>query len=154
MDDSPPLNPAELGFLYALEELGARYLIVGMSAALMQGVRGSTDDIDLWFESVGDPRIAEAARRAGGFLVTRAQPPLLGGPFGERFDIVTHMDGLPDFNAEYAGATIADLGAIKLRLLPLERILASKRAANRTKDKLAIGQIEQTLRVLAALKDE
>lgn len=34
------------------------------------------------------------------------------------------------------------------------RILASKRAANRAKDRLAIDQIEQTLRVLSALKDE
>jgi hypothetical protein len=48
-----------------------RYLVVGMSAALMQGVRGSTEDVDLWFASLADERIAEAARSAGGFLVTR-----------------------------------------------------------------------------------
>jgi hypothetical protein len=124
-----------------------------MSAALMQGVRGSTEDVDLWFASVADDRIAEAARIAGGFLITRTQPPLLGGPFGERFDIVTYLSGLPSFEAEYANSKTVDLGNLRLSVLPLERILLSKRAANREKDRMAIAQIEQTLKVLRALED-
>ncbi|CAN5909079.1 hypothetical protein BH11MYX4_BH11MYX4_56950 [soil metagenome] len=154
VDSSAPLNAAEAAFLAALDERGVRYLVVGMSAALMQGVRGSTDGIDLWFAAVGDERSAEAARSAGGFLVTRTQPPLLGGAFGERFDIVTEMSGLPDFEAEYAQGGVVDLGNAAVRVLPLERILVSKRAANREKDQLAIAQIEQTIRLLAALGAE
>ena len=145
---------APLVLLAALDERGVRYLVVGMSAALIQGVRGSTDDIDLWFESLADPRIAEAAKSVGGFLVTRAEPPLLGGPFGGRFDIVTEMSGLPSFGAEYEKASLVDLGTARVRVLPLERILASKRAANREKDRIAIYQIEQTIKVLAALRDD
>ena len=120
----------------------------------MQGVRGSTEDIDLWFAERGDERIAAAAKSAGGFLVTRTQPPLLGGPFGERFDIVTHMSGLPSFDSEYANATVVDLGGVSVRVLPLDRILLSKRMANREKDRIAITQIEQTLKVLDALRDD
>ena len=69
MDDADPdlLSEAERQFLLALNELGVRYMLVGMSAALLQGARGATEHIDLWFEDVGDPRIAEAARRSGGF---------------------------------------------------------------------------------------
>ena len=130
--------------------LGVRFLVVGMSAALIQGVRGSTEDIDLWFEQVSDDRIAQAARSVGGFMVTRSQPPLLGG-VGDRFDIVTTMSGLPSFDAEYAGALAVDLGATRIKVLPLERILHSKRAANRDKDRLPIEQIERTLLVLSAL---
>ena len=150
-DSSEALNEAERAFLGALNASEVRYLIVGMSAALLQGVRGATEDIDLWFADLGDSRIAESARAAGGFLVTRSQPPLLGGAFGDRFDIVTHMSGLPSFDREYADARLVHLEGLVLRLLPLERILCSKRTANRPKDALAIARIEQTLRVLAAI---
>lgn len=151
MDDSPaPLSSVEAAFLAALDARGVRFLVVGMSAALIQGVRGSTEDIDLWFEQASDDRIAEAARAVGGFMVTRSQPPLLGG-VGDRFDIVTTMSGLPSFDLEYASALTVDLGSTRVRVLPLERILQSKRAANRDKDRLPIEQIERTLLVLGAL---
>jgi hypothetical protein len=153
-DFSAPLSPAEEAFLAALEAGGVRYLVVGMSAALMQGVRGSTEDIDLWFPELADERIGAAARSAGGFLVTRTQPPMLGGAFGERFDIVTHMSGLPSFESEYASAPLVDLGNVRVRVLPLERILLSKRTANREKDRIAIHQIEHTLKVLEGLGDK
>lgn len=73
MDDADRdfLDEGERAFLLALNSLGVRYLLVGMSAALLQGARGATEDIDLWFESTADPRIGEAARQAGGFWVTR-----------------------------------------------------------------------------------
>lgn len=155
MDDSQaPFTDAEAAFLAALDAQGVRYLLVGMGAALAQGVRGSTEDIDLWFGPSPYEGIAAAARSVGGFLVTRVQPPLLGGPFGERFDIVTRMDGLPDFDAEYALAQPMDLGNVRVRVLPLERILHSKRSANRAKDQIAIAAIEQTLALLRALSDE
>ena len=154
MADDAFLTEAERAFLESLEELGVRYLIVGMSAALLQGARGVTEDIDLWFESLSDERIAEAARRAGGFLVTRTQPPLLGGPLGERLDLALTMSGLPDFAAEYARAEEMTLEGVKVRLLPLHRILHSKRAAARTKDEPGIHQIEVALAVAQKLEDD
>jgi len=77
--DHALLTEGERAFLRALNEHGVRYLVVGMSAALLQGARGATEDIDLWFEHIGDARIGDAARKAGGVWVTRTQPPLLGG---------------------------------------------------------------------------
>lgn len=62
MDDyTAPLSSAEAAFLAALDQRGVRHLVVGMSAALMQGVRGSTEDIELWFAS-----LAERPHRRGG----------------------------------------------------------------------------------------
>jgi predicted nucleotidyltransferase len=147
------LSDAERRFLVALNELGVRYMIVGMSAALLQGARGATEDIDLWFENLGDPRIGEAARRAGGFWVTRSQPPLLGGPIGDRFDVVTTLSGLPDFAAELVDAREEDLGGVRVRVLPLERILHSKRAAGRAKDEPGVRQIELALAILRELEE-
>jgi len=152
-DDDAFLSPAEHAFFEALDELGVRYLVVGMSAALLQGARGVTEDIDLWFERISDERIAEAARRAGGFLVTRTQPPLLGGPLGERLDLALTMSGLPDFSAEYAGAAEATIDGVRVRLLPLERILHSKKAAARTKDEPGIHQIELALAVFRKVEE-
>jgi len=153
MDDTDRdlLGDAERRFLLALNELGVRYLLVGMSAALLQGARGATEDVDLWFENVGDPLIAEAARRAGGFWITRSQPPLLGGPIGDRFDVVMTLSGITDFAREYAGSLEQDLGGVRVRLLPLERILHSKRTAARPKDEPGIRQIEIALEVLRKL---
>lgn len=149
--DAASLTEGERAFLTALSELGVEYLLVGMSAALLQGARGATEDIDLWFRDLDDPRIGDAARRAGGFWVTRAAPPLLGG-MGERFDVVMNMSGLPDFAQEYAGATEMTLDGVVLRVLPLERIIASKRAANRTKDKAVLPALELAIRIIEKLK--
>lgn len=153
MDDSEPLTAAEAEFLAALERAGVRYLVVGMSAALIQGVRGSTEDVDIWFESLADPALSTAALHAGGFLVTRSQPPLLGG-FSSRFDVVTHMSGLATFTEEYEHSSWFDLGTTRVRVLALDRVLASKRAAARPKDRLAIEQIEQAMLLASAIDDE
>ena len=58
------LSEAEIAFLRALDQRGVRYLVVGMSAAILQGVPGTTQDVDLWFESIGDERIGEVAARS------------------------------------------------------------------------------------------
>ncbi len=107
---------------------------------------GTTQDVDLWFASLDDDAIGEAARAAGGFWATRLQPPMLGG-LGGRLDVVVNMSGLPSFDAEYAAALTQELGGIRVTVLPLERIAASKRAAGRLKDALAVKLIEETLAV-------
>jgi predicted nucleotidyltransferase len=145
--DAASLSEGEQRFLQSLSDLGVRYLVVGMSAALLQGARGATEDIDLWFQDLSDPLIGEAARRSGGFWVTRSEPPLLGG-MGERFDVVTTMSGLPDFSEEYARAKEFSVDGVALKVLPLERIIVSKRAANRSKDQVALRNLELALRLL------
>jgi hypothetical protein len=66
------LTDGERRLLVELERRGVRYLVVGMSAALLQGARGATEDIDLWFEDLADPRIGEAVR--AGSSPVRASP--------------------------------------------------------------------------------
>lgn len=152
-DDEPFLTETERRFFEALDGRSVRYLIVGMSAALLQGARGATEDIDIWFENIGDVAIGAAATAAGGFFVTRMKPPMIGG-VSQRFDLVLSMSGLNDFATEYRGSCEQVIDGITLRLLPLERILQSKRAANRVKDEPGIHQIEVALRVRAHLEQE
>jgi hypothetical protein len=153
MDDADLdfLTEPERAFLEALNASGVRYLLVGMSAALLQGARGATEDVDLWFESIADDRIGKAARAGGGFWVTRAEPPRLGGALGDRFDVVTHMSGLPDFAVEYGQAIDEVVGGVPVKLLPLRRIIVSKRAAGRPKDEAVIYALEAAQKVIDAL---
>ncbi len=143
-DSDATLTAGERAFLLALNDLGVPFLVVGMSAALLQGARGSTEDLDLWFEKASDPRIDEAAHRAGGFWVTRAQPPLLAG-MSDRFDVVMTMSGLGPFETEAASAVAVVVDGVPLRLLPLERIIVGKRAANRVKDRAVLPALELAL---------
>ena len=63
------LTPAECQFFRSLNELAVPYLVVGLSAAVLQGADTATMDIDIWFGDRSDPRIAAAASRAGGLWV-------------------------------------------------------------------------------------
>ena len=145
------LEPGERALLAALTELGVPFMIVGVTAASMQGARVATDDIDLWFSRLDDPRLAEAARRAGGIWVGGhfgMQPPTFGGAIGDRFDVVLTMSGLGTFEQEYQGAKSLELDGLSVRVLPLQRIIASKRAAGRVKDNAALPALEAALRVV------
>jgi len=48
------LTEAERRFLTELDERGVKYMIVGLTAASLQGANTTTVDIDLWFETVAD----------------------------------------------------------------------------------------------------
>jgi predicted nucleotidyltransferase len=151
------LEPAERDFLRALNELGVRYMIVGVTAASMQGARVATEDIDLWFEDVSDRRIDEAARRVGGIWFPGhfgMQPPALGGQLGDRFDVVLTLSGLRDFATEYAQSKSLDIDAIAVKVLPLARIIESKRTANRPKDRAALPALEAAMAVLDEQEDK
>lgn len=149
--DALALAPSERAFLEALNRLGVRYLVVGMSAALLQGARGVTEGVDLWFERTNDPRIGESARAAGGFWISGSfgmRPPGLGGAgLDDRFDVVLTASGLHDFATEYKGVREVVADGLTLPLLPLDRILVSKRAAKRPKDQAQLPALEAALAV-------
>lgn len=149
--DASALTTAERRFIEELNQRGVRYMIVGLSAALLQGANTATQDIDLWFETIQDPRIGEAARAVGAIWVSGSygmQPPALGGALGDRFDVVLHMSGLDSFDVEYARARAITVDELTVPVLPLDRILASKRSANRPKDLAAIPALEEALAAL------
>lgn len=149
--DEPVLTASERAFFEALDRVGLRYLLVGMSAALIQGARGATEAIDVWVESLGDDRIREAARDAGGFFVPATvfgggMPPMLGGAgLDERIDLVARVDGLGSFDDEYRESREFIVEGIPLRVLELARIIASKRAAGRPKDRAHLAALEEAL---------
>ncbi len=149
MDDSSVFTEGERRLLEALGRRGVRFIVVGLSAAVLQGANAATRDIDLWFEDFTDVRIGEAAREAGAIWVPGSfgmRPPQLGGDVvGDRLDVVTHMDGLGRFAEEVANTKVIAVDGIPLRVLLLRRILDSKRASGRAKDLAAIPALEEAL---------
>ena len=147
MDDFA-LAPAERALLIALRARGVRFLVVGLGAAVLEGAPLATQDLDLWFERIDDESIRAAAVDAGGFWITGfgVQPPGFGGDGLARIDVVLTAHGLDAFADEYARAVEHVVDGVPLKVLPLERVIASKRSTNRPKDLAALPALEATLR--------
>lgn len=145
-----PLSDAELRLLESLVRHKIRFMVVELSAAALQGAPVVTEDIDLWFDDLSDSQFMAALVEVGAAYIPPFgyNPPMLGGKGSEPFDIALRMNGLDDFNAEWKRAMTIKVGSLRLKVLPLERILASKRAANRPKARLVIPVLENTLRTL------
>lgn len=147
-----PLSEAELQLLGTLVRHKIRFLVVGLSAAALQGAPVVTEDIDLWFENLSDPKLMQALLEVGAAYVPPFgyNPPMLAGPGSEPFDVVIRMNGLRDFAEEWSHAMSMKVGNVRLKILPLDRIIASKTAANRPKDLRVIPVLANTLRTLEA----
>ena len=117
---------------------------IALSAAALQGAPAVTQDIDLWFKDLADPKLKKALERVGGLYIppTGTTPPMLAGRSVALFDIVITMDGLKDFDRELATSVEIPIGRTKVRVLSLERIIVSKRAANRQQDRLILPLLE------------
>lgn len=132
------------------------FLIVGLSAAALQGAPVVTQDVDLWFRSLDDPRLTAAPQRVGGAYVppTFHTPPMLAGEGLELFNIVLSMSVIQSFDEEWANAVELTVGDVVTKVLPLARILASKRAANRLKDRMVVPVLEEVVALQAARSGE
>jgi len=148
----PPLTERELRFVRELVNYEVRFLVVGLSAAALQGAPVVTQDVDLWFRNLDDPQLAAALRQVGGAYVapTLHTPPMLAGEGLELFDVVLRMSGLNSFDEEWAGAITVTVGDVDTKVLPLARVLASKRAADRPKDRLVVPVLEEVVAIQAA----
>jgi hypothetical protein len=145
-----PLSEGELRLLESLVRHRVRFMVVGLSAAALQGAPVVTEDVDLWFENLNDTELGQALREVGAAYVPpfELNPPMLAGPHSEPFDVVISMTGLGKFADEMEHAREIQVGSVRLHVLSLERILVSKTAANRPKDRLVIPALQDTIRVI------
>lgn len=147
MDDFA-LTPAERALFAALRARDVKFLIIGLGAAVLEGAPVATQDIDLWFDTLDGDVLALAAKDAGGFWVPAfgMQPPAFGGDGLSRIDVVLTAHGLRRFLDEYNDGVDRDIEGVTVRVLPLERVIASKRATGRPKDAASLPALEATLR--------
>ena len=142
----------EIAFLRALRQAKVEFMIVGLSAAALQGAPMVTQDVDLWFRDIDTPGIRRALRRAGGALVPPVglAPPMFAGAGVDLFDIVLTVHGIDSFEREYANALDVSLGDFSVKVLPLDRIIRSKRFLNREKDRMVLPALRAAARVAAS----
>jgi len=148
VDAPQPFSAREIAFLEALVTEGAEFLVVGLAAAALQGAPAVTQDVDLWFRSLPDQGLMRALAKVGASYLppTASTPPLLAGAGTELFDVVVHMHGLESFEKEAGQAVRMRIDRVDLPVLPLARIIASKKASGRPKDLSILPALEDTLR--------
>lgn len=148
-----PFTDKEAAFLAALTNADVEFMIVGLSAALLQGAPAVTQDIDLWFKDLQDAGIRKALKAVGGSYVPSVglNPPLFAGSAVALFDVVLHMHGLESFDQELKHAIDVPIGGVAVKVLSIERVIASKEAANRDKDRLVLPVLRDAA---AAIREE
>jgi len=107
--------------------------MVGMSAAIIQGVPATTLDTDIWVDLPERQyiRLFNLVERQGGVGLAKTMYALADGSL---VNFIFSMTGLKKFAAEYNHAREMLWNGLKIRVLPLERIYQSKKASARDKD--------------------
>jgi hypothetical protein len=128
-----------------------KFMLVGMSAANLQGVLASTVDVDVWLDlaprqsmrAINVCRKLKATIQSPNKIYLRHETPL---------DFIYEIDGLKTFAAESRGAKKLPFHGLTIPVLPLERICKSKKIVARDKDKLHILLIRQLLKSEKAIR--
>ena len=108
----------EAEFLRELVRQKVHFMVVGLSAAALQGAPVVTQDVDLWFEDLEDPGIRKALQKVHGSYLppVSMNPPMFEGEAVNLFDIVMHMHGLDEFEKEQKNTIKVPLGRIKIAI--------------------------------------
>lgn len=142
----------EIAFLGELTRNKVAFMVVGLSAAALQGAPMVTQDVDLWFRNINHPGIRKALKKMGGILAPPMgfNPPMFIGDHVDCFDIVLTVHGVGGFDDEMKTAVAIQVGGVSIKALPLDRIIASKAFLNREKDRAVMPALKSAAKALAA----
>jgi hypothetical protein len=130
----------------ALSKEEIRFQLVGMSAAVLQGVPVATFDVDLWLDL--SPRqymlAIRVALKLGATMVRNTVVELSDGTL---VNFLFEITGLGNFSSELRRARRLRFHGMTLAVLPLESIRKSKAAINRPKDAAHIHYLDETMRL-------
>lgn len=142
-----PFSQEEIKLFRQLNKNRVPYIIVGLSAAAMQGAPIVTKDIDIWFKDLNSLSLQKVFKKCkiSYIYTTNLHPPVLVGKGINLIDIVTHVHGVEEFDIEYKKCLKLKVAGVILRLLPLQDIIKSKEYLNRQKDALVLPVLRDTL---------
>jgi hypothetical protein len=131
----------------ALRAEKIRFQLIGMSAAVLQGVPVVTHDVDLWIDL--PPRqymsAVKAALSNGATMIRNTVVELSDGML---VNFIYEVTGLGGFATELRKARKLKFHGCLVPVMPLESIRKSKTAVMRAKDPAHIHYIDETLRLL------
>lgn len=148
---SPQSSISPLGaFLAALRAEQIECILIGSMAAIQQGAPLMTIDFDFWVRLPERQyaRLLAIIRRQGGTVMARTLYELSDGT---QVNAIFQPDGLQSFDAEFKRSHRGKLEGQPVQILPLRRVIASKRAAGRDKDLAVLPVLERTLRLMRRL---
>jgi hypothetical protein len=148
---SQPSNRPLGAFLAALREAQIECILIGSMAAIRQGAPLMTIDYDFWVRLPERQyvRLLSIVQKQGGTIMARTLYELKDGT---QVNAIFQPDGLNSFEVEFKKSREVELAGQPVRVLPLRRVIASKRAAGREKDLAALPVLERTLRLQRRLK--
>ncbi|MEW6301962.1 MAG: hypothetical protein AB1705_00730 [Verrucomicrobiota bacterium] len=140
--DVPPL----VRLVGALRAQKIRFQLIGMSAAVLQGVPVVTHDVDLWIDLPSRQYMTPVnlALRDGATMVRNTVVELADGML---VNFIYEVTGLASFGTELRKARNLKFHGCDIPVMPLESIRRSKAAVMRDKDPAHIHYIEQVLRL-------
>jgi len=138
----------------ALAKVKLDAVMIGNAAAALHGAPVTTLDIDFMFRKTpGNVRKLKALADELGASILRAYYPLSGlyrlvnDETGLQLDFMSVLHGISSFESIKAGALTVSFGeAATLKVASLEKIIRSKKALGRTKDKAVLAILEKTFR--------
>lgn len=143
--------------LRAIHECGADTVWIGMAATAVHGSNLISNDFDFFVRP--DPshldRARDAMRQLGMFdshesltsltvIQSGVTVTFTDSQIGPPVDLLTEIDG-PTFDEVWTGSLLREVSGIPVRVADLRHIVASKRAANREKDRIALKRLEKDL---------
>jgi len=137
-------------FLEALLQAGAKFLVVGAHAMAIHGVPRATQDIDVWVGTDKDnpDRVWVALAEFGaplddlGITLDDLRRPDVVVQLGlppHRIDILTSINGVPDFEAAWRDRVEHSVRDVVVPFLGRSALIQAKRATGRHKD---LGDLE------------
>lgn len=150
----PPRPPDLRALLTPLIRHGVDFVLIGGMAGISHGSNYPTYDLDVIYgrSRANIALLVDALREIGVRLrgAPADLPFLLDAktiengsnftfitPHGD-FDVLGHADGMPDYAELKTEAPIREILGLEVRVASIDHLIAMKRAANRTKDKLMV----------------
>ena len=137
---------------HALTQAGIEAIIIGNSGAALNGAPVTTLDIDIFVRNINKLRekIKYAAKiLKGSYIPSESELTNTCKIINEEediyIDIIDSPDGIKSFASVRSRSTLVKFGNSKIYVAALKDIIASKKAANRPKDKAVMEILEKTL---------
>ena len=145
------VNPDFRDLFAALNESGARYLLVGGYAVALHAEPRFTKDLDVWVDATPENalRVFQALAQFGAPMgdipaTDLARPALIFqiGVAPNRIDVITSIDGVTFSEAWEARATTR-YGDESIHVIGREHLIQNKRAVGRPQDLLDVALLER-----------
>lgn len=135
-----------------MREAALEAVMIGNAAAALQGAPVTTVDVDFFFRKtpVNLRKLKKVARALDATILRPYYPTselyrLMAEDHALQVDFLATVDGLRSFNSVKSRAKSLDVGGEKFLVASLADIIASKRAANRPRDRAVLDAITRTL---------